>query len=330
MSIEIGRLHSFAVGTESTPGTAGAIKAWIPLENGSLKPVVEMAKDESGFANITGLADAHVTKTGSEFAAKGIIRPTSIGYLLLAALGQSAAPTTVETGVYKHAFTLLNTNAHPSLTIIHDDTTQEDQSTYHMVDTLDIIGEIGQYAKFDLKTKGRKLSNATGNTPSFTTENPFLVSKASVKFAADIAGLGAASKVPVQNFKFTLEKNLEQIYGTMSNGTEALDFASQHNTVFGVKGEFEIVYGNTTYKDLFTAGTKQAIEISLEGRSLIGATKYETLTFQFASVVLEDWELGDDRDAIGSQSFGFTALYKLGETKMLTADLTNTKSTQYA
>lgn len=34
---------------EATPGTAGAVDAWIPVEEANVKPVVEYAKDESGF-----------------------------------------------------------------------------------------------------------------------------------------------------------------------------------------------------------------------------------------------------------------------------------------
>jgi len=97
-----------------------------------------------------------------------------------------------------------------------------------------------------------------------------------------------------------------------------------------VKGDFEIVYNDSTFKTLALAGTKQAIEIQLEGRALIGATKYENITIQLASVVLEDWDRSDDKDGIVTQSFGFTALYKLVETKMMTIDLTNAKATQYA
>lgn len=332
MAKEIGRLHSFAIGTETTAGTAGTIDAWIPLESGNLKPIVEVIKDESGFGNIASPADAHMAKVSSEFAAKGIVRPTSFGWILLTTLGTSGTATLVETGVYSHAFTVANTNSHPSFTIIHDDQTQEEQATYHMVDSLTITGEIGQYVKFDLKSKGRLQTSTTGNTPTFLTtgENPFLVSKASIKFATDVAGLSGASKVACQNFKITIDKNLEQIFSTMSSTTEGTDFASQHNKNLNVKGDFEIVYNDSTFKTLALAGTKQAIEIQVEGRVLLGATKYENITIQLASVVLEDWDRSDDKDGIVTQSFGFTGMYKLSETKMLTVSLQNAKNTQYA
>lgn len=332
MAKEIGRLNSFAIGIEATPGTAGAIDAWIPLESGSLKPMAGVIKDESGVGNIVSPMDAHVTKQSSEFDAKGIVRPTSFGYLLLLALGQVAAPALQETGVYKHAFTVKNDNSHPAATIIRDNQTQEEQSTYNMIDSLTLTGEASEYLRFDVKTKGRKITNATGNSPAYTAtgETPLLVSKASIKFAANVAGLGAASRVPVQNFKLTIEKNLEQMFSTSSDGTEAIDYITQHNKNMEIKGDFEIVYDNETYKTLALAGTLQAIEISIEGRALIGATKYEALTIQLASVVLEDWGKSDGNNDIVTQSFGFTAMYKLAETKAITADLTNTKSTIYA
>lgn len=328
---EIGRLHSFAIGTETTAGTAGAIDTWIPLESGNLKPMAGIVKDESGFGTITSENDAHMAKVWSEFTGKGIIRPTSFGWLLLGTLGQTSAPTLVETGVYKHTFTLKNDNNHPSFTIIHDDQTQEEQSVYQMVDSLTLSGEVGQYSKFDLKMKGRLPTDATGNTPAFSTtgETPFMVSKASVKFASAISGLTGASKTPVQNFKVTIEKNLEQIWSTMSSTTEATDFATQHNKNFTVKGDFEIIYDTKTFRDTFTAGTKQAVEIQLDGRTLIGATKFEGLTIQLASVVLEDWGRSDDKDGIVTQTFGFTGVYKLAETKIMTIDIQNAKATVY-
>jgi hypothetical protein len=82
MAKEIGRLHSFALGTESTAGTAGTIDAWIPLESGNLTPMTQVIKDESGIGRIESMSDAHVAQLSSEFTAKGIIRPTTIGWLL--------------------------------------------------------------------------------------------------------------------------------------------------------------------------------------------------------------------------------------------------------
>ena len=128
----------------------------------------------------------------------------------------------------------------------------------------------------------------------------------------------------------TIDKNLEQVWSTQSSTTEGIDFASQHNKDFRVKGDFEIIYNDSVFKTLALAGTKQAIEITLEGRVNIGATKPESIVIQIASVILEDWDRSSDKDSMTMQSFGFTAFYKLAESKMITIDLTNAKATQYA
>lgn len=331
MAKEIGRLNSFALGKETTAGTPVAPTVWIPCESVNLKPVTDVIKDESGFGRIESGADAHVAKTSSEFMAKGLVRPTSFGHILLAALGQVAAPALVETGVYKHAFTVKNDNNHPAYTIIRDNQTQEEQASYNMLESLTITAEVGQYLRFDAKYKGNMIVDATGNTPAFTAtgETPFLVTNMSVKVANDVAGLGAASRISVQSLKQTIDKNLEQVYGSKTSTTEQLGFTSQHNKNLSVKGDIETLYDSDTLKDLAIAGTKQALEIQIQGRTLIGATKYEDLTIQLASIVLEDWDRNDDKDALMSQSFGFTALYKLGETKMMTVDLQNARSTAY-
>lgn len=331
MAKEIGRLNSFALGKETTAGIPVAPTVWIPCESANLKPVTDVIKDESGFGRIESPADAHVGKTTSEFMAKGIVRPTSFGHILLAALGQVAAPALVETGVYKHAFTVKNDNSHPAYTVIRDNHTQEEQAAYNMLESLTLTAEVGQYLRFDVKYKGNMIANTTANTPAFVTagENPFLVTNMSFKIAADVTALAGASRISVQSLKSTIDKNLEQIFGTKTSTTEQLGFVSQHNKNLSVKGDVELLYNDDSQKTLAIAGTKQAIEIQIQGRSLIGATKYEELIIQLASVVLEDWDRSDDKDAMTTQSFGFTGLYKLSETKMITAELSNARSSTY-
>lgn len=332
MAKEIGRLRTLGLGAEATAGTADTIDIWLPLEDGGLKPKSDQVTDQSNIGNIVSDSDAHIVKLYCELEGKGILRPISIGWLLYGALGAVGAATLVETNVYSHAFTVANNNNHKTFTAIGDDQTQEEVSTYQMVDSLTISGEVGDYARFDLKMKGRKAVSTTSNTPSFLTtgENPFMVSRTTFKFATNIAGLGAAAIIPIQDFKVTIDKNLEQIWSTQSATTDALDFATQHNDNLEIKGDITIVYDSATYKDLYLAGTKQAMSIAIEGRALIGATKYEKIDIQLASVIFEEWDRSTDSNGITTQTIGFKGLYKLSETKAITVDLTNLKTTTYA
>jgi len=328
MAREIGRLSSFALGIEATAGTAGTLDAYIPFTEASLDHVVSNTKDESGRGRIEGLSDAHIVEQSSEFSAKGNAYASSIGYLIALAFGQATTPVLAETGVYTHTFAVKNDNNHLSATIFKENTNQDEQATYHMCDSLNFMFDVGEYVKYEFSSKGQGVTNATGLTPAYTTEEIFKVSKVFIKFANDIAGLGAAAKVPVQSAKINFSKNLEQIFSTAST-VDAVDFATQHNKNFECSGEFEIVYDSTTYKNLAKNLTKQAIEITVEGTSLIGATKYNSLTFRVASAVLEDFKEAGGLNDIQTQTFGFVALYKQSESKEVEAILTNTKTTIY-
>lgn len=263
---EIGRKQAFGLGIETTSGTAVSAVAWIPVDDGMLKHVVEKTHDTNGFGIIDDTLNSDVTKEMSEFSASGNARSTTIGYLLKMALGAVAAPALVETGVYSHAFSRLNTNNHPSATVYRDSANGDERSAYHMVDSLDMEFAIGEYAKFSVTTKGGKISSTT-SSPAFITgtgDEPFLVSSATIKVANDLAGLSSASGVCLQNFKFSIAKNIESIFCM-----GATELSANINKNFNVSGDFEAIYDDNTYRDLFTGNTKQAIQIEITGKILI-------------------------------------------------------------
>jgi hypothetical protein len=262
----------------------------------------------------------------SEFSASGNARAQTLGYLMKLALGTVGSPTLVETGVYSHAFTRLNTNNHPSATVYRDSAVGDERSAYHMVDSLDMDFAIGEYVKFSVSTKGGKISSTT-SSPSFITgagDEPFLVSSATIKVANDISGLAGATGVCLQNFKFSIKKNIESIFCM-----GATELSSNVNKNFNVSGDFEAIYNDNTYRDLFANNTKQAIQIEIVGKSLIGATQYNKLTLQFAQVGLDTWERSGGNDDLIKETVGFTAEYNLATTQTMNATLQNTKSTTY-
>lgn len=331
MAKQIWRLHSFALWIEWTAWVEWTLDAYIPLTKWTLTPKVTKVTDESGLWVIDQVSDSFVTQKMSEFSAEWVLKSQSFWYLLLLALWTAWTPTLLETGVYSHAFTRKNDNSHPSATIFHDNATQEQKTLYNMMNTLELNFEVWEKAMFTTTLTGQSINTATGLTPSFSTsDEDFLVSWMSAKIADNIAWLSWVSRVPVLNASLSIEKNLKQIFASKSSTTEALDFVSQHNQSFATSWELELTFDSTTYQTLFEAGTYKAIEIEIVGRTLIGATRYNTITIQIPKVALEDFSVSDSLDEIQTQTLWFIWMYKLSETATITTTLINTKSSQYA
>lgn len=327
MTQEIVRLQSLGIGLESTAGTAVAAAFSIPVESFNLMPVVDKKEDTSGFGVIDEQVDSHIVREQSKLSAEGIARSQSLGYLLKMALGTaSGTPTTVETGVYLHAFTRLNTNAHPTATVYRNSATQDERAPFHALETLEIDAQVGEYVKFKVETKGGKIESAT-YSPSYSTgtaDEQFKTVKCVVKIAADIASLGAASAIELTGIKFTIKKNVK---GVFVLGAKTL--VANHNQQFGVAGDFTAMYALNTVRDLFTANTKQAIQITITGDTLIGATKYNELIVQLAQCELETWDRSSDNNALMTQEVGFIGEYNFTNTQTMNISLQNVKSAGY-
>jgi len=98
-----------------------------------------------------------------------VIRPDVIGHIFLAALGTTAAPTTAETGVYKHVFSRLNSNCPLTYTITEDTPVGAKQAPWSALDELEISGEAGDYVKFTAKFVGGQIITVVDKSPSFST-----------------------------------------------------------------------------------------------------------------------------------------------------------------
>src|SRR3954447_7587009 len=145
MSKLIGRLKSVGIGVESVSGTAVAPTFWVPDMDFSHQDKNDKAVDTSSFGRIEADTDADIVRQWSEGSLTGVLRDTHIGGILKATFGTvaSVAKSAPNASVYDHTFTVLNTNAHPSLTIVSKDANQDIKFAYGMVDKFEVNYELG-------------------------------------------------------------------------------------------------------------------------------------------------------------------------------------------
>jgi hypothetical protein len=139
----------------------------------------------------------------------------------------ATAGVTATAAAKGHFFERANTNNHQTFTLYDDDPVAAAKAVYSMINTFEISTEVGDYAKFTAEFRGKQMESTSGLSPSYSDENPFLAKDAFVYFAANEAGLNAATAQCMQNFRLAINKNLTDI---QCFGSQDID--SLHNQQF--------------------------------------------------------------------------------------------------
>lgn len=323
-NVHIGRLSAIGLGKETTAGTAVEPTVWIPVESAEVAPIIKTTEDVSGYGVIDKIADVQAVENTSETTISGIVRANSIGHLLLGVLWKTKRPTKVEDNVYKHEFSLENTNCPLTYTICEDTPAGAKYAPYSVIDSIDIEAKVGDYVRFTVKYMGGTIVRTTDKTPGYAEELPFMANGFVVKMADTVTGLDTAQKISAQSFKITINKNLETFMALGSSNVDSI-----HNTVFEVKGDMEMAYNSDNYMQMAIDGTKKALRVTCESTQLIGATKKAEFGLELPRVALSEWKKSSDADKIITQTLWFTGTFDTATMKTLSMWLQNSINTQY-
>ena len=319
MATGIGRINKVGIGIESTWGTKPATIDFIPVLEFNPNPQIETVMDESSVGRIEKPIDQQLVREWSEPSLSAIVYQEHIGYFLKAIFGTLSTTGPTDTSAYTHDFTVKNDQTPVSLTLIFEDANQEEKITGCVVNTASISLVNNDYAKIDLTFIGKKQAADT-DAASYTAENAFNGCMANIKFATNVAGLGAASAIAFQEASFEINKNAEAIFSLGS-----CEPTSIINKSFEANGAFTIAMANETYRTLFLANTQNAISFNLTNTGVtIGAATNPSLTFTFANVNFADWAEGTGLDDVKNETFSFNANYLLTD-NMIDCTLVNTK-----
>ena len=319
--LHIGRKVSVGFGKETSRGTAVSATHWLPKMDLSIDDKINHATDNSSVGVIENAQGSDITSKYAEGNISGRLSDTTLGIVLLSLFGTDTA-TLVETTAYDHVFTVLETAQHPTLTLC---LAGPNESTGYrhalcMIDTLEMDFEVNKYCTYKAGFRAN-VSAAGANTPAYTaSENAFLPSQATFKFATDLSGLTAAAAISVRKVTLTVKSNVDEDY-TIGN----LSPVDRVNKTFECEGTVELVYSDRTYTDLLVADTQKAIRIkALMTGTTIGASSNPTITIDLAKVKLTEVARKFTNDDVVVQTLKFKAFYSLTDSKMITVTLRNT------
>lgn len=318
----IGRLADIGIAKEAVRGTAEAsVDFYLPKVSLSIDDGVEQAIDESSIGVIEDSPGAAVVAKFAEGEIEGNIYDKSFGLILLAALGQVSTTGPSQTTVYTHAFSVLQSAQHPSLTLFLDDPNQDYKYALAVLKSLELDVMLGQYARYSASFRSKVGATAT-LTPSYSAENHFLPQHGSLKTATNLAGLGAASAIDVRSVKMSFEKNVED-----DRKLGSLDAADILNKQFSVEGSLELVFNDNTFKTEMLADTAKAMRLRLSNTDVtIGSSLNPQLTIDLAKVKFSNFERGYANDDTVTATVDFKGFYSLSDAAAVTAELINEQS----
>ena len=317
MATFIGRKIEVGIGKESVRGTTVAPTYWLKKTNADIEDKIETVVDESTMGIIEDSVDVKVTKKWAEGEISGHVSDKAIGLLLLGTFG-TVNSAVKETTAYNHTFSTQQDDQCDTLTVDVSHPNEHLKFGNAVVSSLNFKAELGNFVEYTAKILA-KLGVASVTTPAYTAENLFLAKDVTVKFATNLAGLGAASPVNVKSAEVMIEKDIESddILGNL----EPADFL---NKKLAISGTIELNYDATTYKALALAGTARAIRIQFSDTgTTIGASSNPTLKIDIAKAFLTEWSKTTDSNDIVRQTLTFKAVYSPSDSKMYDIVLTN-------
>ena len=316
----IGRLTTIAIGREETAyGTKSAQLVDIPVQEISVDPSVEISMNDQAFGRIEDLSSGNVQGQRScEVTIKGIISDGFFGQFLKGVLGTIG--TDIDTpvaGAITHTFSVLETNAHPSYSIIYKDTNDVKIILGALVQRLQINIVNGDWATYEITLVGRFPADTT-ETIVPVVEVLFHANEAVMKIASLVAGLGAATAIEVESGSITIEKNLEK-YPTWGSN----ELTRVINKQFSVTGAFKMLYDDSTHFDVFDLKTVQAMSVTLTSLAMVTGTTPYSLAFTIPAMFFTGWSAPRSNDDLIQQSIDFKAQYDVATSKMIDAVLIN-------
>ena len=317
----IGRDYKVGIGKESTRGTAVTPASWEPLlDVPTIMNKETYVKDESNYGIIADAVDAQIVQELSEGEIKGNVHDQSIGYLLLAALGQVASAVK-ETTAYNHTFSLLNSNQHPSLTIEVKNSNEQLKYALSVLKSLKISGEVGKFVTYTASFVGMK-GVTSSSTVTLSDENEFISKMISFKLAANLAGLGAASPVVISSFEISFDKNTDPVFVLGSVAPQDIV-----NKQFSVSGNIKAYFEDTTLKAIYEGGTAKAVRIDMINSGVtIGASSNPELKIDLAKVHFDEHSISGSLSSLIEQTIKFDAKYSITDSSIASVVLTNVKT----
>lgn len=309
--IQRGEDVMLGVGLEDPRGNAASIQAWIPGRTPSgIAPVIDKVNIRETRGSKFASNAAEIVMKRAEGDHEFNLRAKSIGYLLKSLLGSvSTEAVDGQAGVFDHTFSVLPYSPeHPSLTL---GLSQPAGQSYRYLKALVSQLSLEIVPNDVVKATASFIASKEETVASFVNPDPiegdvkFRHQDATIKLAANVAGLGAAQPILVKSYKSDLPNGAR-----VDQNVSEINPGNVLATTLEPKVSLELDYQNEDLHDVYDEGGYFAMQLTLTRNDItIGTSARPTFSIIFPKVSIEKWTPNRPIDDIMKEQVDFVVHY---------------------
>lgn len=318
-----GRKVSVGIWKETVRGTAVAPSLYYAHLDFTPQDKVEYKENEASIGVLGKVYEKQVVKKYSEIPLTGILGSESAWYFFLAMLGQVSSAETAETGAYQHDFSLLNSNSHPTFTIVEKNDVEGLAYPLGWIEKLGLAFEQWDYVNLDSSWKAN-LSETMALTPTYSEETKFLARQIEVFIEDDIASLDGGTAVCVESGNLEITKEIEQIFCLGDIAPKDLI-----TKVLDAQINLTVRHNSTDYSDYQKNGTEKALRVRISdpNTTIWNGADIPVIELDFPKVVFDEVVKEGWKDDIIKQNLTISGLFDLTSSELVTTKIVNLTNT---
>lgn len=321
MSIFVGDRVSLGVGRESTRGTGVSAALWVPAVGFDFQNRINTQAIMGAQGKIIGSQENKTLQTFGQGTISMDLRANAVGYFLTQLFGDINT-TDSGGGEYSHAFTLTQSNRHPTLTLYIKDPNKSERFIRSALESFVWNFSADAVSTIEVGFMSEPAADQTATEDFTTTDYVFAPGLATLKVAANQSSLAAAEATVVNGWSLNITKGADPDFASGSANPNDI-----YNTALEITGSFERVFDGDTEHDFVFNNTNRALRFEVEDTSInLGGGNGPKLTIDLYNVdftnFTRDITLGD----ITRQTVEFKAHVEVSSGNTLIATLVNSKA----
>jgi hypothetical protein len=312
---------NLGVARETVRGTPETPSAWVPARTPTgVRVMVEKTPIRETKGTGINSQGSTIVQKRSEGDLEFNVRNGSIGFFLLSLLGK--VTTSANGAVYDHLFEVLTGNAqYPTLTLGMAQLGQQDYEYERvLVNSLELRTPVDDLINATVGFIGVDEATHADYSPSYGSDDYFFRHyDVTLKIAADVAGLGAASALKVKEFSLSINNS-----GRVNQNISELNPGDVLALMLEITGGMKIDYDGETHHDLYVNNTSRAMSITLTRSDVdIDTGVNPQIEIILPNITYTSWTPERPLDDIVTQDIQFTAHYDDAEAEAIHVTVTN-------